>query len=373
MPQEVKYQRGMERHAYLNTLRGLAIIGVVLTHVSQTYVDFPDPWRTWLDYSARGVQLFFVASALTLMMSWRERNDGVVNFYIRRLFRIAPLFWTAILAYILWHGFGPRYWAPSGIGVADIVLTATFLNGFTPNTLSSVVPGGWSIANEMLFYLVFPVVAILARNAASAAFLYVATVWVATKLHWVALAFWLPRMQPGHEYLGTNFASYWAVQQAPVFAAGVLAYYLIKEFPLSSRFRSAADVALALLVVIAMAYAFALTPRWFSMEAGYGLIFCGMAYCLANGAWSWLHSWPMQRLGILSFGIYLSHFIVIDLVRRFVPQDNFLFLPVSFALSLAGATILAAVAHKLIERPGINLGRSLIATINQRPSLQADS
>ncbi|MFL5251772.1 MAG: acyltransferase family protein, partial [Rhodopila sp.] len=51
-----------------------------------------------------GVQLFFMASAITLMMSWHgERNRrgraDVRAFFIRRFFRIAPAYYAGALLY----------------------------------------------------------------------------------------------------------------------------------------------------------------------------------------------------------------------------------------------------------------------------------
>ena len=40
-------------------------------------------------------------------MSWHARSDGTYPFYIRRLFRIAPMFWLAIPFYIM-----IQWWSP---------------------------------------------------------------------------------------------------------------------------------------------------------------------------------------------------------------------------------------------------------------------
>jgi peptidoglycan/LPS O-acetylase OafA/YrhL len=39
------------------------------------------------------------------------------------------------------------------------VATALFVHGFHPQSINSVAPGGWSIAIEMTFYAVFPLLA----------------------------------------------------------------------------------------------------------------------------------------------------------------------------------------------------------------------
>lgn len=140
-------------------LRGLAILGVIIVHASQS---FPSQ-ISGIDFVARlgrfGVQLFFFISALTMCYMWKLRedeNNPVKNFYIRRFFRIAPLFWIAIPVYLFINGYEKNYWAPEGIGALQIFLTATFLHGFWPNSINSIVPGRWSIAVEITFYALFP-------------------------------------------------------------------------------------------------------------------------------------------------------------------------------------------------------------------------
>ena len=139
------------RYAYIDAIRGYAILLVIAVHSSQYFSDLPDAVRTLADQGARGVQLFFVASAMTLCMSWQARHDGSVPFYIRRFFRIAPMFYLSIPLFLWVRGFGPSIYAPDGIGWRHIAMAATFTHGFMPDTITSVVPGSWSIADEMMF------------------------------------------------------------------------------------------------------------------------------------------------------------------------------------------------------------------------------
>ena len=109
-------------------MRGYAILMVMAVHASQVAVEWGGVGRTLVDQGAKGVQLFFVASALTLVMSWNSRNDGALKFYARRLFRVAPMFWLGIAFFVSLDGLGPRYFAPNGIDEKHIVLTSIFGN-----------------------------------------------------------------------------------------------------------------------------------------------------------------------------------------------------------------------------------------------------
>jgi exopolysaccharide production protein ExoZ len=68
------------------------------------------------------------------------------------------MFWLAIPIYYFVYGMGSAYFAPNGIELHTVIMTATFTHGFWPDTISSLVHGGWSIAVEMTFYLFFPLI-----------------------------------------------------------------------------------------------------------------------------------------------------------------------------------------------------------------------
>ena len=61
-----------KHYAYIDALRGFAILAVIATHTSQITPDVNGTTIKLLTQGARGVELFFLTSALTLMMSYFE-------------------------------------------------------------------------------------------------------------------------------------------------------------------------------------------------------------------------------------------------------------------------------------------------------------
>ena len=144
---------------YIDALRGWAILGVVLVHSTQWVTPSSQLFDALAREGARGVQLFFVISAFTLFGSMTARCQEprfIVNFLIRRFFRIAPLFYLSLIGYTCLNGFNARYFAPEGVAWWFFPLTISFFNGWMPQTINSVVPGGWSIAVEAMFYVSLP-------------------------------------------------------------------------------------------------------------------------------------------------------------------------------------------------------------------------
>ncbi len=108
---------------FIDALRGWAFLLVLLLHTSIA-VDLGTSGidarlKSVCQIGGYGVQLFFVISAFTLFQSLetrsREDRRPWPAFLARRLFRIAPLFWVAILFYLAWYWPGQPFFAPDGV------------------------------------------------------------------------------------------------------------------------------------------------------------------------------------------------------------------------------------------------------------------
>ena len=81
--------------AYIDCVRGYAVTLVITCHLAYAFPELPWPVHRIVVSGWYGVQLFFLASALTLLMSWRHETvrlgrARIAPFFIRRFFRIAP-------------------------------------------------------------------------------------------------------------------------------------------------------------------------------------------------------------------------------------------------------------------------------------------
>lgn len=357
----------MDRYPYLSALRGWAIFGVILVHVSQAVPDLPHQLRLLADQGARGVQLFFVVSALTLMLSWHRRHDGVLPFYIRRLFRIAPVFWLAIAGFLLLDGFGPRYWAPHGIDWRHVLATLTFQHGWHPATITSVVPGGWTIAVEMTFYAMFPIIASVSRRWWHAALLFVLSLLV------FRFASMDTYVWPGFEpaYLAANFRFLWIFSQLPVFLIGVALFFVV---PYSAKWSRPAGALLAITAIVVtffLPFVQELLPlsvvqsRW--VHIAYGLTF---GFLIVGLSTSW--NGPLVNpilcwIGDRSYSAYLWHFALIGLASRAgLFNLSHLHPLVQFVVYFGGIASLtmlcSAITYALFEEPAIRLGRAILTT-----------
>lgn len=350
----------------IHGLRGIAALAVVLFHLE--HIGRVDP-PAFFSFIGRdfgySVHLFFIVSAFSLMYSTERRTDHpgwVAEYFLKRFFRIAPLFYLII-------GFElARQFAFGGIrvSVTDILMNVTFTFGFVP--LAGFVWGGWSVGVEMIFYALFPVVLLLIRSHRSALGLVLVTIVTSyamrTGLHEQHLAT-NPRPQWDWSYFA--FAS-----NVCFFAMGIYAYRLSQTFG-DKRALMGGAVPLAALAIIGGLLFFDLGQplkgggRLDIVVWGVGL----SALCL------WQSVAPsivianklFEYLGERSFSIYLLHPIVIAALLPVIARSYETFAShigayayfACAALVVGAVLICAEFTYRLVEVPGINLGRKLIA------------
>lgn len=139
----------------LNGIRGIAIILVVMSHLSLS--------RSSIYYTVfngqLGVDFFFVLSGyLITTLCLKEKvltgELSLKNFYIRRVLRIFPvayLYLAVVLVLNLWLKL--KIPAFQFLGAAFYILNLSY---FRRNNLRAPLGHYWSLATEEQFYLVFP-------------------------------------------------------------------------------------------------------------------------------------------------------------------------------------------------------------------------
>jgi peptidoglycan/LPS O-acetylase OafA/YrhL len=354
---------------YIDALKGFAILGIVFAHTVQWVIPSSEFLNGYILQGVVGVQLFYFISAYTLCWSMDRRSQSephpVRNFFIRRFFRIAPLFYLDILIYLLYMGLTPRFWAPNGLQWWFIPLTVLFLHGWHPETMNSVVPGASVIAVEAAFYFVFPFLFSRLKSFKTT-LIFLAGSIILAKILAIAVHFFLIRFyNPYTDYLVYAFADKWFFAQLPVFLTGILLYHAVRRFAdLRDKTLGLALLTLAGIMLVAF-YDIRSYKNILSEDCLYGFAFAVLAFALAVHPLKILVNPVTNFVGRISYGIFLFHFGVIIILQKIFPggfpvQGNigpFAALAIVFPLSAGVSYVLT----RLIEKPFMGLGRRIIA------------
>nr|WP_255656609.1 acyltransferase [Lysobacter lactosilyticus] len=350
----------------IHALRGLAAVAVVLFHFAHlTTVAVPPSLAFVAADFAKGVYLFFVLSAFSLMHSTErhvDRPQWVTTFFTKRFWRIAPLFYLILAMIVCFQVAGGNRVDPW-----RVLLNLTFTTAFSPK--DGIVPAGWTVGVEMLFYVLFPVLLLTVRTMRAAVVLSV----VATVMTCAG------RILLFREH--GDWANFMLPSNLCFFAYGLLAYRIALSDDSGSRWvQRIAPVASVASIATLLAL-----PEGHMLRTGAGLgtILWGLAFallCTWRGATvSHRGNAVMHYLGERSYSIYLLHPLVIWLLRpRLQGLYDTLALDIgALAAWMACAAALLAVlllmceaSYRLVELPGIRVGSRMNKRRHARPSME---
>ena len=284
------------------------------------------------------------------------------------------MFYVGLVFFVWAAGMHTRFWAPRGVTPLDIGLTALFLHGWHPETINSVVPGGWSIAAEVMFCLLLPVLfrIITSRTKALGFLAFTLLLGVAADL-WLAPLL-IPAYPENFRYLAENFRFFWIFAQLPVFALGILLYFLLRG-RLAQPAPRPGWAALGAALVLGAALFMQLHPP--SPPPCQAVVLYGVAFMLFGLALHLTRSPVLVNrvavfLGKISYSLYFVHFAVFQYLFFRWPAGLPLTGPgatlLALALVLAVAGSISYATYRWIELPGIALGRRLVAKLEAEPS-----
>jgi peptidoglycan/LPS O-acetylase OafA/YrhL len=367
---------GKPHYGFLDALRGLAALAVVVVHTLQNFDA--GPWNGVLSWGAAGVQLFYIVSAYSLCLSISQGRGPHGPFWrsylTRRFFRIAPLFWLAIGLYLLRPLILPMDFAPVDVHPPfwtlqtwHVIASLLFINGWHYQSINFIVPGGWSVAIESNFYLLLPFVVWWANNTRRALITVALSLLLAVVCR-MLLYYLFGRLhaEPPSTAFGI-FAGLWLPAQLPVFMLGVLLYRLAPKLSLDAGVARSGRRMLAPLVLTALSLALVwLAPvswqRLASEPFQWGLVLMGFSWMLAWWPTKWLVNPVSLFLGKISYSLYLLHMIGLHLVvwvskQLFEPAWGH---PPSFWLAFPVVTLVSALiayaGYRWVEVPGQALG-----------------
>lgn len=352
----------------LDTVRGVAILLVVFFHgfgfefgttglsgLPRLFVLATLPG--WM-----GVNLFFVLSGFLItgiLLEGREKPHYYKNFYIRRVLRILSAYYLLLVALFV----VPRIGLVDNrqIGLAFIGFSFVYLSNLVDFFSVPMQYGAlWSLAVEEHFYLLWPTaVRFFSRRS----------------LACLAMAIFLgcPFLRAVAYELKYQYGSGYTWLVADGLAAGALLALFCRR-PDASR-RSVLQFSLfcmgSVLVLLAVGLPFGILLSGALLGGGslrvtmLNLFFAGAlgaTLLIGTSRWKWLVRWPiLQFFGEISYGLYLIHVLVYDVLDHFTAR----FLP--------GISVVAARGHfgQILARFTIGTGLAVAIAFVSRHTMEA--
>ena len=316
-----------------------------------------------------GVPLFYIASAFTLFLSFKSRSQKeaspVRNFFIRRFFRIAPMYYIAIIYYLFQNGLGPSYFLGDQTHITPLNIASNFLfqHGFYPYWINSIVPGGWSIAVEMTFYAILPFLFSRIKNLNQAFNFVIISIVIRTVIN----MFFISHMLINDVTLWNNYLYFYFPNQLPVFALGIMTYFIICE---EGSIQNLSGKALLMFSGIALLQLGTGHNGFFSNIIFYGMAFSMLCIALSRYRFIIIVNPVLIYIGQLSFSIYLVHFAVLKLLVKinFINYFNngILNYACRYVIVVILSTLISAVFYKFIEVPFQNIGKRIIKKLENK-------
>ena len=353
----------------LDTLRGIAVLSVVFFHafgfefgikglsgIPKYLVAATLPG--WV-----GVNLFFVLSGFLItgiLIDTRSREDYYRRFYLRRALRILPIYYAVLILLAVFSRTGiiarPASWAFLGL---SFIYLANVTNLFGVTMQYGVL---WSLAVEEHFYLLWPTVAkFFSRRGLT---IVAALICVGCPLL-RAIYFWR-----GYDS-GDGYT--WLCADGLALGA-LLAIAARGRFRARSQFVRLAIGTLAVSLVMFIVGAplgifrasqiLGFTLR----DTTLNLFFLGLisaTLVLGTSRWRWaVNHRSLQFLGEISYGVYLIHMLVFDVVDRaysrvapglIAKPGNFSLIVLRFCVGGAATVAVAYLSRWYFEEPFLRL------------------
>jgi peptidoglycan/LPS O-acetylase OafA/YrhL len=358
----------------IDVLRAAAILMVVCFHflpsiTGQYEFGWDGLWRNvhdvqtsfiWFLYPLTlgwsGVSLFFVISGFCIHYSFLKHEAGssrksfLRQFFWKRFWRIYPPYLITLVVFFLLTFRHPE----AETGANNFWLHLLLVHNLAAGAFNGINPSFWSLAVEMQFYLLFPVVLILRKKIGIRnTFWFFAAVSAICRITALFLQDW---SQPPSQYL-------WDFTLT-LFVDWLLGAWLAEKWLSGERLFNASSGMVLLLGILAVALTWNKITAAFLGFTAFSLWYAALMewYLFSGKSLGGLEK-MLVPVGLCSYSIYLWHQPLLGRVLYWLHRVG---LPQTHAYTLAALplVILAMVAlglisYKLIELTGISLGRRL--------------
>jgi len=360
------------RIRFLDALRGLAAVWVVLCHmvfIPKPNLLTPDWASSWVRVGWMGVTFFFLFTGFSICYTLKSRQmeeRPYLSFYIRRFFRVAPLFYLLLIVIIIKN--------PYSHSSLEIAANVLLLFNLLPGWQVGIVWASWYIGVLIFMYLLSPLVYKYFNNIWKAAIFIILSMMMFYSFKYLM------------KYIPFDYETYfkWSfVRYLPIFAAGVFVYYILEKVP-SYPFRCKRSIGLLLIGASLLLFVELVFKRLFLLDQYHwqAIIFSMFIIGVAINPLRIIVNDYTSYLGKISLFLYLCHPILIILLIPLYRQIYEWPLPLSVqyliivCITLTLLICISFLTYRFVEEPCVGFGKKWLDSRkqpNQRSELNPAS
>jgi exopolysaccharide production protein ExoZ len=350
LPKQLELQQKSRLHG-LDYLRGLCAFCIMVYHYASWSFGEQPAYSFLGRVGIYGVAIFYILSGQTLSYIYASKlqlnTSHLINFYKKRFLRIYPLLWLATISSIALSKHTPD--------LKDLLLNLTGLFGLLKWD-TYFATGVWSIGNELVFYLTFPLLTfLLTRHRVEFGLITLFIFGIFIYFSFYALQTSLPLSNQWHYY--TN-----PLNQILFFLGGILLGYLVQP-----NFIKTWHSLLLGLIGLSLFLFIPIEGNATSLVTGLNrflfAVSCFLLCCSFFGTKraTSLIDVPLALLGQASYSLYLLHPLVYAVVKAAltVAAKHGFSLPFVSPMHVAipASIIISYASYSYFERFFINLGQ----------------
>ena len=331
----------------IDGLRALAVLLVVIYHA------FPK----WAHGGFIGVDIFFVISGFLItsiiLKGLKEDTFSFIWFYCKRIIRIFPallliLFTSIALGWILLYTSELQLLGKHLLAAVGFYSNFTYLGEagyFDHRAVEKPLLHLWSLAIEEQFYVIWPFVLWFACKCKARLGLVMLALWVLS----FAVNIYLVKYNPVWDFYSPQ-SRFWELLSGALLANFVFNRDSLPKLGTQSNFILIQVISLlglvALVVGITITYAHSRFPGWLAL-----LPTMGAVMLIGAGPQAWINrfflaSRPMVAIGLISYPLYLWHWILLSFAQIWGPIFT------GQRLVLIGlSVVLSWLTYLLVEKP----------------------
>lgn len=343
----------------IDYVRGVASVAVLLLHIQGSF-KYSEKFEVFFRIFAStllgsGVDAFFIVSGFVIFRCVLIKRERLGEFLIKRFFRVCPLYWisTLFLLVFFYHDALPRL-------IKCLFFIPTDPNGYAPMYGTAINYVGWTLAYEMYFYILSAIAIAFSKKRDLIFWMLIPAIFILGRFYFGNEV----TFRVGYDAGGSGLISKISLNSIVLeFYFGMIISYLYHN---GFRFKvSKLIVLLAVTLVIILLF---LTKDLFFSGISKNSLVIGILYSfviyliLMSDRGDNYNNKLMLYLSRLSFSLYVTHPITLDILKKLIPainENDLHILLIASIFMLIISLLVASVVTKFIEEPINNFGRLL--------------